>query len=161
MPTTTAANVSANSGARTLHHWVAGAHHKGSGDRFSSVANPETGEVAARLALVSAADVDAAVTVAEAAFPRWRDRSLGRRTEVVFRLREPLDARAAELADPITTAASSTAQVEVEVEGSVIELATTPGLYRRLQLVRRVPGLAVRRRPQHPQNVGRPSQPKS
>jgi malonate-semialdehyde dehydrogenase (acetylating)/methylmalonate-semialdehyde dehydrogenase len=100
--TITFASATGNSGARTLHHWVAGAHHRGSGDRFSDVTNPATGEVTARLALASVADVEAAVTVAKAAFPRWRDTSLARRTEVVFRFRELLNARAAELAELIT-----------------------------------------------------------
>jgi malonate-semialdehyde dehydrogenase (acetylating) / methylmalonate-semialdehyde dehydrogenase len=100
--TITAPNAKGNSGTRTLHHWVAGAHHKGSGNRFSHVTDPATGEVTARLALASVADVDAAVTVAKAAFPRWRDTSLAGCTEVVARFRELLDARAAELAELIT-----------------------------------------------------------
>jgi malonate-semialdehyde dehydrogenase (acetylating)/methylmalonate-semialdehyde dehydrogenase len=87
---------------RTLHHWVAGADHEGSSDRFSDVTDPATGAVAARLALASAADVEAAVGAAKAALPRWRDTSLARRTQVMFRFRELLNARADELAELIT-----------------------------------------------------------
>jgi malonate-semialdehyde dehydrogenase (acetylating)/methylmalonate-semialdehyde dehydrogenase len=85
-----------------LHHWVGGAGHESSADRFSDVTNPATGEVTARLALASTPDVDAAVAAAKAAFPRWRDTSLARRTQVMFRFRELLNSRADELAALIT-----------------------------------------------------------
>ncbi|GAA0934295.1 CoA-acylating methylmalonate-semialdehyde dehydrogenase [Pseudonocardia zijingensis] len=85
-----------------LHHWVGGAAHEGSSSRFSEVTDPATGEVTARLALASPADVDAAVAAARAAFPAWRDTSLARRTQVLFRFRELLNARADELAALIT-----------------------------------------------------------
>ena len=67
------------SGVRTLHDWVAGADHEGSGDRFSDVTNPATGEVTARPALASEADVEAAVAAAKAAASGCR-RWAGRRT---------------------------------------------------------------------------------
>src|ERR671916_1055009 len=106
MPTTTSANAArttGSSGVRTLHHWVAGADREGSGNSFSDVTNPATGEVTARLALASEADVDAAVGAAKAAFPRWRDTSLARRTQIVFAFRELLNARKDELAAIITS----------------------------------------------------------
>src|ERR671914_186233 len=109
-----------------LHHWVGGAGHEGSTDRFSDVTNPATGEVTARLALASTADVDAAVAAAKAAFPRWRDTSLARRTQVLFRFRELLNARADELAALITAEHGkvlSDARGEVARGQEVVEFA--------------------------------------
>lgn len=91
-----------NSPARILHHWVAGAGHEGTSDRFSDVTDPATGEVTASLALASTTDVDAAVAAATSAYPGWRDTSLARRTQVLFRFRELLNERADELAALIT-----------------------------------------------------------
>jgi len=87
---------------RTLHHWVGGAAYEGTADRFAEVTDPATGQVTARVALASAADVDAAVAAAARAFPAWRDTSLARRTQVLFAFRELLNARADELAALIT-----------------------------------------------------------
>jgi malonate-semialdehyde dehydrogenase (acetylating) / methylmalonate-semialdehyde dehydrogenase len=89
--------------ATTLHHWMNGSVFEGSGGRFSDVTNPATGEVSAQLALASAADVDAVVGAAAAAFPGWRDTSLARRTQVLFAFRELLNARKGELAAIITS----------------------------------------------------------
>jgi hypothetical protein len=44
MTGTDAAQSTRTSPALTLHHWVAGADHEGSSDRFSDVTNPATGE---------------------------------------------------------------------------------------------------------------------
>jgi malonate-semialdehyde dehydrogenase (acetylating) / methylmalonate-semialdehyde dehydrogenase len=93
---------------------------QGSGDRFSHVTNPATGEVTARLTLGTVADVEAAVTVAKAAFPRWRDTFLARRAEVVFRFRELLDARAAERTELITV---EHGKVRSEARGEVARAA--------------------------------------
>ena len=113
-------------GVRTLHHWVAGAEHAGSGDRFSDVTDPATGEVTARLSLASGADVEAAVAAAKAAFPGWRDTSLARRTQIVFRFRELLNDRAGELAELITAEHGkvlSDARGEVARGQEVVEFA--------------------------------------
>ena len=82
MTTTPGANATQTTGTfdvRTLQHWVAGADREGSGDRFSDVTNPATGEVTARPALASEADVEAAVAAAKAAASGCR-RWAGRRT---------------------------------------------------------------------------------
>jgi malonate-semialdehyde dehydrogenase (acetylating) / methylmalonate-semialdehyde dehydrogenase len=129
MSTTFGANATQTtdrSDARILHHWVAGADYEGAGGRFSDVTNPATGEVTARLALAAEADVDAAVGAAKAAFPRWRDTSLARRTQIVFRFRELLNARADELAELITAEHGkvlSDARGEVARGQEVVEFA--------------------------------------
>jgi malonate-semialdehyde dehydrogenase (acetylating)/methylmalonate-semialdehyde dehydrogenase len=110
----------------TLHHWVGGADHQSSGDRFSDVTDPATGATTARLALATPQDVDAAVTAAKAAFSGWRDTSLARRTSVLFRFRELLNARADELAELITAEHGkvlSDARGEVARGQEVVEFA--------------------------------------
>jgi malonate-semialdehyde dehydrogenase (acetylating) / methylmalonate-semialdehyde dehydrogenase len=88
--------------ATTLHHWRDGQPFEGSSTRFSDVTNPATGEVTAQLALASEADVEAVIESAAAAFPAWRDTSLAKRTQVLFRFRELLNERKPELAAIIT-----------------------------------------------------------
>ena len=88
--------------ASTLHHWKDGAPYEGTGGRFGDVTNPATGEVSAQVAMASEADVDEIVAAALAAFPRWRDTSLAKRTQVLFAFRELLNARKEELAAIIT-----------------------------------------------------------
>ncbi len=124
--TTTSATATTGTSVPTLHHWVAGAARDGAGHRFSDVTNPATGEVSALLPLASEADVDAAVDAAKAAFPRWRDTSLARRTQIVFRFRELLNARADELAELITAEHGkvlSDARGEVARGQEVVEFA--------------------------------------
>jgi malonate-semialdehyde dehydrogenase (acetylating)/methylmalonate-semialdehyde dehydrogenase len=88
--------------ATTLYHWKNGASFEGTSGNFSDVTDPATGEVSAQLALASADDVDAVVQAALAAFPKWRDTSLTKRTQVLFAFRELLNARKGELAAIIT-----------------------------------------------------------
>src|SRR5688572_3428389 len=89
--------------ATTLYHWKSGEPFEGTSGRFSDVTNPATGEVTAQLALASEDDVNEVVAAAKAAFPRWRDLSLTRRTQVLFRFRELLNAEKKELAAIITS----------------------------------------------------------
>jgi malonate-semialdehyde dehydrogenase (acetylating)/methylmalonate-semialdehyde dehydrogenase len=83
-------------------HWVDNKHVAGSGGRAAPVTNPATGAVTREVALANEADARAVVEAAAAAFPAWRDTSLARRTAVVFRFRELLNARKEELAAIIT-----------------------------------------------------------
>jgi malonate-semialdehyde dehydrogenase (acetylating)/methylmalonate-semialdehyde dehydrogenase len=62
------------------------------------VFNPATGRPSAEVDFASAADVDAAVAAAASAFPAWGATSLSQRAEVLFHLRELLDANRKELA---------------------------------------------------------------
>jgi malonate-semialdehyde dehydrogenase (acetylating)/methylmalonate-semialdehyde dehydrogenase len=86
----------------SIPHWIDGARREGAGDRTAPVTDPATGEVTGEVALATADEVDAAVAAATAAFPGWRDTSLTRRTAVLFRFRELLNARKPELAAIIT-----------------------------------------------------------
>jgi malonate-semialdehyde dehydrogenase (acetylating)/methylmalonate-semialdehyde dehydrogenase len=88
--------------AQHIPHWIDGDRRAGSSGRTSPVTDSATGEVTGEVALASTEEVDAAVAAASAAFPGWRDTSLARRTAVLFRFRELLNARKPELAAIIT-----------------------------------------------------------
>ncbi|MGY1633183.1 CoA-acylating methylmalonate-semialdehyde dehydrogenase [Geodermatophilus sp. SYSU D01186] len=85
-----------------IPHWIDGARRDGAGGRTGEVTDSATGEVTGAVALADVAEVDAAVAAATAAFPGWRDTSLAKRTAVLFRFRELLNARKPELAAIIT-----------------------------------------------------------
>lgn len=84
-----------------VNHWIDGALAEGAG-RTAEVFDPATGEVSGRVSLATAEEVDAAVEAAARAFPGWRDASLTKRTQVLFRFRELLDAHRDDLAALIT-----------------------------------------------------------
>ena len=92
---------SANGGV--LPHWKHGAPFTGDSDRTAPVYDPATGQVTTHVALASVADADAVIADADAAYPAWRDTSLARRTQVLFRFRELLNARKSEGAEIITS----------------------------------------------------------
>ncbi|MFZ2080955.1 MAG: aldehyde dehydrogenase family protein, partial [Xanthobacteraceae bacterium] len=56
---------------REIGHFVGGKTIKGTSGRFGDVFNPNTGEVQARVALATKAEMEKAVANAEAAFPAW------------------------------------------------------------------------------------------
>lgn len=87
----------------TLYHWANGQKVDGKSGRFSDVTNPATGEVTASLPLASEEEAAEVIAAAKAAFPKWRDTSLAKRTRILFRFRELLDERAPELAAIITS----------------------------------------------------------
>jgi len=85
-----------------LTHWVGGAPTDWAADRLGDVYDPATGELAMRVAYATSADVDRSVGLAAQAWPAWRDTSLGRRADVLFRFRSLLAESKAELAALIT-----------------------------------------------------------
>jgi malonate-semialdehyde dehydrogenase (acetylating)/methylmalonate-semialdehyde dehydrogenase len=70
--------------------------------RRSPVFNPATGEQIADLPLSSAAEIDAAVQNAKAAFPAWANTPPMKRARVMFRFKELLDRHADDLAREIS-----------------------------------------------------------
>jgi malonate-semialdehyde dehydrogenase (acetylating) / methylmalonate-semialdehyde dehydrogenase len=87
----------------TINHFVNGAEFVGQSDRFGDVYDPALGSVQKKVRLATVADVDAAVAAAQVAFPGWRDTSLAKRVQVLFRFRELLNAKKDELAAIITS----------------------------------------------------------
>ncbi|MBD5829817.1 CoA-acylating methylmalonate-semialdehyde dehydrogenase [Janibacter melonis] len=74
-----------------ITHLVAGSPWKGTAERTSEVYDPATGEVTGALDLASADLVGEVVEGAHAAWLEWRDTSLTRRAQVLFRFRELLN----------------------------------------------------------------------
>ena len=87
----------------TISHWVDNAEFAGAGSATAPVTNPATGETTGQVALAGVEDARAVIDAAAAAFPQWRDTSLARRTQVLFRFRELLNDRKGELAEIITS----------------------------------------------------------
>ncbi|GAA3749890.1 malonate-semialdehyde dehydrogenase (acetylating)/methylmalonate-semialdehyde dehydrogenase [Spinactinospora alkalitolerans] len=79
-------------------HWIGGKPHAGAADRRGDIYNPATGQVTGTVDFAGAAEVDAAVAAARAAFPAWRDTSLSKRTAVLFAFRELMHRHSDELA---------------------------------------------------------------
>ena len=88
--------------AAQISHWVNGEVFEGESGASAPVTNPATGEVTGQVALASVEDARAVIEAAAAAFPAWRDTSLAKRTQVLFRFRELLNERKGELAEIIT-----------------------------------------------------------
>ncbi len=68
-------------------HFIGGAPVGGESGRFGDVFNPSLGEVKARVALASAAELDRAVQAAAAAQPDWAAINPQRRARVMFRFK--------------------------------------------------------------------------
>ncbi|WP_118134123.1 CoA-acylating methylmalonate-semialdehyde dehydrogenase [Oceanicella sp. SM1341] len=85
-----------------IGQYINGARVPGTTDRFQDVTCPATGEVTGRVALGSAADVDAAVSAAKAAFPDWADTPPLRRARIMNRFLALLNERKEDLARAIT-----------------------------------------------------------
>ena len=85
-----------------ISHWVDGQVLLGTSGRSGVVFDPATGEQASSVDLASSAEVDLAVATALAAFPAWRATNLSRRAEVMFHMRELVDANRKEIATLLT-----------------------------------------------------------
>jgi malonate-semialdehyde dehydrogenase (acetylating)/methylmalonate-semialdehyde dehydrogenase len=83
---------------KRISHWVDGHVVEGTSGRSGVVWQPATGEQQASVDLASVEEVGHAVAVAQAAFPAWRATNLSRRAEVMFHLRELVDANRKEIA---------------------------------------------------------------
>jgi malonate-semialdehyde dehydrogenase (acetylating) / methylmalonate-semialdehyde dehydrogenase len=88
---------------KTISHWLNNKTFAGNSSATSPVTNPATGAVTGQVALASVEDARAVIEAAAAAFPAWRDTSLAKRTQVLFKFRELLNERKSELAEIITS----------------------------------------------------------
>ncbi len=85
-----------------ISHWIDGNVVASTSGNTAPVYDPATGEQSGTVDLASVAEVDMAVATAKAAFPEWRSTSLSRRAEILFRLRELVDANRKEIARLLT-----------------------------------------------------------
>ncbi len=88
--------------ATAIGHFINGKAAGGAPGRSQSVFNPATGAVTGNVALASAAEVDAAVASAQAAFAAWADTPPIRRARVLFKFLELVNINKEKLAHMIT-----------------------------------------------------------
>jgi malonate-semialdehyde dehydrogenase (acetylating)/methylmalonate-semialdehyde dehydrogenase len=107
--------------------WIGGRAFAPSTTRYGEVTNPATGEVIRHVPYANAADVDAAVQAAAAAFPAWSRAPALRRARVLMRFRDLIDEHKRDLAKIVTQEHGKTL---TDAEGSltrgleVVEFAT-------------------------------------
>jgi malonate-semialdehyde dehydrogenase (acetylating)/methylmalonate-semialdehyde dehydrogenase len=88
--------------SKHVTHWIDGKAFGGVADRQGDIFDPATGQVTGKVDFADVALVDEAVAAATAAFAEWRHASLTKRSQVLFKFRELLDARKGEIAELIT-----------------------------------------------------------
>jgi malonate-semialdehyde dehydrogenase (acetylating)/methylmalonate-semialdehyde dehydrogenase len=76
---------------RTISHFVNGQALEGQSGRFGDVFNPNTGEIQARVALATDAELDAAVQAAAAAQVGWAATNPQRRARVMFEFKRLIE----------------------------------------------------------------------
>ncbi|MFF6875903.1 MULTISPECIES: CoA-acylating methylmalonate-semialdehyde dehydrogenase [unclassified Streptomyces] len=111
---------------KTITHWIDGKPVEGTSGRFGPVYNPATGTQEKQVAFASVDEVDTAVASARAAFEHWGESSLAKRTAILFKYRELLDAHRDEIAALITAEhgkVHSDALGEVARGMEIVELA--------------------------------------
>jgi malonate-semialdehyde dehydrogenase (acetylating)/methylmalonate-semialdehyde dehydrogenase len=111
---------------REIGHFIGGRGVAGTSGTYGDVFNPASGEVAARVALADASEVDAAVAAARAAWPAWAATPPLRRARVMFKFKELLERDRREISALITSEHGkvlSDADGEVQRGLEVVEFA--------------------------------------
>ncbi|MFF1468502.1 CoA-acylating methylmalonate-semialdehyde dehydrogenase [Streptomyces mirabilis] len=111
---------------KTITHWIGGKPVESASGRFGPVYNPATGAQEKQVGFASVDEVDAAVANAKAAYESWGSASLAKRTAILFKYRELLDAHRDEIAELITAEhgkVHSDALGEVARGMEIVELA--------------------------------------
>jgi malonate-semialdehyde dehydrogenase (acetylating)/methylmalonate-semialdehyde dehydrogenase len=88
---------------RDIQHFIDGVAVAGTSGRFGEVFNPSTGEVQAKVALATPAELDAAVQAANRAQPAWAATNPQRRARVMFEFKRLVEARMQELAELLSS----------------------------------------------------------
>ncbi len=110
-----------------VQHYINGTASVSASGRTAPVYDPALGIQTKSVVLADEAEVNAAVAAARAAFPAWRDTSVTRRQQVMFRFRELLNERKGDLAEILTSEHGkvvSDALGEITRGLEVVELAT-------------------------------------
>jgi len=85
-----------------ISHWIDGAVVGGASGRTGRVFNPATGEQTAEVDFASVDEVDRAVASAVVAQREWRAANMSRRAEVLFNIRDLIDANRKEIASVLS-----------------------------------------------------------
>lgn len=104
---------------KRLQYFVGGEWRDSQTDEWYPITNSSTGEVMAEAPRCTKDEVDSAVAAAAAAFPAWRDTPLPARTQVMFRLKERLEANLHELA---VLTATEMGKNYVEARGDILKV---------------------------------------
>ncbi|MEV7087817.1 gamma-aminobutyraldehyde dehydrogenase [Streptomyces sp. NPDC093085] len=84
-------------GVPRVRNYIAGEYADAADGRTLDVTDPATGDVYTTSPLSGPADVDAAMTAAASAFPRWRDATPATRQRLLLRIADAFEARAEEI----------------------------------------------------------------
>src|SRR5450755_2349324 len=115
--------------APDLHNYVDGAWRPSATTEYVDVLNPATAELLARTPLSNAADVDAAVQAAAAAFPTWRRTPPGERIQYLFKLKNLLEEHIGEIARLITLENGKTlAEAKAEIRRGIENVEVACGI---------------------------------
>ena len=87
---------------RRISHWIGGRSVAGESGRSGPVDNPALGVQTGEVDFASREEVGRAVAAAREAFPAWRELSLSRRQELLFRIRELVHDRLEDIARILT-----------------------------------------------------------
>src|SRR5215212_10856899 len=85
-----------------VHHWIGGRSVEGTSGRRGPVYDPATGRLAREVDFATVDDVGAAVAAAKTAFPAWRATSISKRSDILFKIRNLVEAHRKELAAHLT-----------------------------------------------------------
>lgn len=110
-----------------IPHWIDGARRESASGITAPVYNPATGQVQAHVAIADQAEIDAAIASAQRGYEIWSEFSMAKRQTVIFRFRELLAERKADLAAIVTREHGkvlSDAMGEIARGQEVVELAT-------------------------------------
>jgi malonate-semialdehyde dehydrogenase (acetylating)/methylmalonate-semialdehyde dehydrogenase len=87
---------------KLIRHWIGGEIVGGESGRRGPVYNPATGEQSGEVDFASIEEVDRAVAAAKAAFPGWRQWSLSKRADLMFRIYQLVEEHREDLARLLT-----------------------------------------------------------
>ena len=88
---------------KRLKYWVGGEALESKTSKYMDCYNPSTGQVIAQAPQCTAAEVEAAVAAAQAAFPAWADTPPNRRVQVLYKMKALLDEHLDELTLMVAT----------------------------------------------------------
>ena len=127
MTSTTSTHTATATDRPLVAHWIDNAEVPGTSGRTAPVYDPALGVATKDVSLADASEIEAAVASARRAFPAWRDLSITKRQQILFRFRELLNERKGELAEILTSEHGkvlSDALGEITRGLEVVELAT-------------------------------------
>lgn len=82
--------------------WINGQAVESKSGRFGEVFDPALGVATKKVGFANQSEISQTIAAAKDAFPAWRDQSLAKRQQIMFKFRELLEAKKTELAEIIT-----------------------------------------------------------